>query len=132
MSSEVKKTRNTQKQSMVEIAFMDMRVKAVIKEGEKAIEELTNASSMKEAVIHQDSIYVELKDHLISKDGNRFDSKTGKLLGIKESKTVPEKMKKEWEAKKELHHVVPAKAASKGRMESTNKAHKVVEDNEIG
>lgn len=95
MSNEVKKQKNTQKQSMVEITF----VNAVVEKGGKVLDELLEGKRILEYSLQEAELTISLEDNAIDKDGNRFDPKTGKLLGVKGRIKIPEKMKKEWEAK---------------------------------
>lgn len=96
MSNEVKKQENTQKQSMVEITF----VNAVVEKGGKVLDELLEGKRILEYSLQEAELTISLEDNAIDKDGNRFDPKTGQLLGIKGKIKIPEKMKKEWEAKR--------------------------------
>ena len=100
MSKEVSKTKKAQKQSIVEITF----VNAVVEKGGKVLDELLDGKKILEYPIHEAELTISLEDNVIDKDGNRFDPKTGKLLGIKGKIAIPEKMKKEWEAKNKLEH----------------------------
>lgn len=113
MSNEVKKPKKTQKQSSeIEITFMN----AVIEKGGKILEEMSEGKSMLEYSLKDGSLNIMLETNSIDKEGNRFDPKTGKLLGVKGKITISEKMKKEWEAKGLLK----------------NQPEKALEDEEIG
>ncbi len=101
MSNKVSKQENAQKQSMVEIVF----VNAVVEKGGKVLDELLDGKSILEYSLHEAELTLSLEDNGIDKDGNRFDSKTGKLLGIKGKITIPEKMRKEWEAKRKSEDI---------------------------
>ncbi len=95
MSREVKETKNKQKQNMVGIAIL---ATAIGKAGE-LLDEMTKGESIHEFALHEAELTISLEDNGIDKDGNRFDQKTGKLLGIKGKISIPERTKKEWEAK---------------------------------
>ena len=101
MSNEVKKQENTQKQSMVEITF----VNAVVEKGGKVLDELLEGKRILEYSLQEAELTISLEDNAIDKDGNRFDPKTGQLLGIKGKIKIPEKMKKEWEAKRKSEDI---------------------------
>lgn len=90
MSREVKGTK--QKQSMVGIYF----VNAVVEKGGKILNEMLEGKRMLEYNLH-DEMSITLETNGIDKNGNRFDPKTGKLLGVKGKTTISEKTKKEWE-----------------------------------
>lgn len=96
MSNEVSKTKEKQKPSMVEIAF----VNAVVEKGGKVLDELLDGKTILEYSLNEAELTISLENNGIDKDGHRFDQKTGKLLGIKGKTIIPEKMKKEWEAKR--------------------------------
>lgn len=82
MSKEVKKSNSTQKQSTpIEITFMN----AVVEKGGEILKEF----SLKDGELN-----LMLDTNSIDKDGNRFDPKTGKLLGVKGKITISDKMKK--------------------------------------
>lgn len=95
MSNEVKKSKKSQKQSEIEVTFLNT---ALSKEG-NLLEDLTDGKSILEYTLHADYINIMLEDNSIDKNGNRYDAKTGKLLGVKGKNVITEKMRKEWEAK---------------------------------
>lgn len=113
MSNEVKKSKSTQKQSVIEIAFMN----AVVEKGGKILEEMAEGKRILEYSLKEGELSLKLDTNSIDKDGNRFDPKTGKLLGVKGKITISDKMKKEWEAK--------------GLLKNQSEYKKTLEDEEI-
>ena len=90
MSSEVKKTKSKQKQSMVEITFMN----AVVEKGGKILDEMLNGQSILEYSLQEAEMSIKLEDNGIDKDGNRYDPKTKYIISIKGNPEKPKTNKK--------------------------------------
>ena len=90
MSNEVKKTKSKQKQSMVEITFMN----AVVEKGGKILDEMLNGQSILEYSLQEAEMSIKLEDNGIDKDGNRYDPKTKYIISIKGNPEKPKTNKK--------------------------------------
>lgn len=90
MSNDVKKSKKVQKQSMVEIAF----VNAVVEKGGKILDEMLEGKSILEYSLHEAEMSIKLDSNGIDKDGNRFDPETKYIISIKGSTKKPKTNKK--------------------------------------
>ena len=85
MSSEIGRTNSIQKQSEIEITFLNT---ALGKEG-KLLDDITEGRSILEYSLKEAEMSVKLEDNGIDKDGNRYDLKTGLLISQKGNKQKP-------------------------------------------
>lgn len=90
MSNEVKKSKKAQKQSMVEIAF----VNAVVEKGGKILDEMFEGKSILEYSLHEAEMSIKLETNGIDKDGNRYDPQTKYIISIKGNPEKPKANKK--------------------------------------
>ena len=79
MSSEIGRTNSIQKQSEIEITFLNT---ALGKEG-KLLDDITEGKSILEYSLKETEISVKLEKNGIDKDGNRYDLETGFLISEK-------------------------------------------------
>lgn len=90
MSNEVKKSEKTQKNGMIEIAF----VSAVVEKGGKILDEMLDGKSILEYSLHEAEMSIKLDKNGIDKDGNRYDPETKYIISIKGKKEKPTTNKK--------------------------------------
>ena len=89
MSSEIGRTNSIQKQSEIEITFLNT---ALGKEG-KLLDDITEGKSILEYSLKETEISVKLEDNGIDKDGNRYNLETGLLISEKGKKQKPKNKK---------------------------------------
>ena len=94
MANEVRKSKNTQKQSkpksMVEIAFIG----TAIEKGGKILDEMLEGKSILEYALHEAEMSIKLETNGIDKDGNRYDKDTKYIISIKGDTKKPKTNKK--------------------------------------
>lgn len=90
MSNEVKKSKNKQKQSMVEIAF----VSAAVEKGGKILDEMLEGKNILEYSLHEAEMSIKLDTNGIDKDGNRYDPDTKYIISIKGKTEKPKTNKR--------------------------------------
>ncbi len=89
MSIEIGRTKSTQKQSKIEITFLNT---ALGKEG-KLLDDITEGKSILEYSLQEAEMSIKLEDNGIDKDGNRYDLKTGLLISQKGNTQKPKNKK---------------------------------------
>lgn len=94
MANEVKKSKNTQKQSksrsMVEVSF----IAAAVEKGGKILDEMLDGKSILEYSLHEAEMSIRLDTNGIDKDGNRYDPETKYIISIKGDPRKPKANKK--------------------------------------
>ncbi len=96
MANEVKKSKNTQKQSkpksMVEVVF----VNTALEKSNKLLDEITQGNNIfSYSLYEKDTMSIKFEEHKIDQKGRRISDK-GELIGQKGKSVISEKMKAEW------------------------------------
>ncbi len=100
MSSEVKNSKKTQKQSEkneIEITVLNT---ALEKNG-KLLDDITDGKSIFEYMLQTDYINIMLENNGLDKNGNRYDLTTGLLISEKGNKVKPKNKKAKLQAEKD-------------------------------
>lgn len=102
MANEVKKSKNTQKQSkarsMVEVAFVNT---AMEKSG-KVLDKITQGNNIfSYSLYEKDTMSIKFEENKIDPKGRRISDK-GELIGQKGKSVISEKMKAEWRKEEKL------------------------------
>lgn len=85
MTREIGRTKTAQKQSEIEITFLNT---ALGKEG-KLLDDITEGKSILEYSLQEDEMSIKLEDNGIDKNGNRYNLETGVLISEKGKKQKP-------------------------------------------